>query len=382
MSDSKKITILYVEDEQGIRNSLGKFLKNFASELYIAVDGEDGLEQYKKYKPDLVISDIQMPKMDGLEMAQAIKNIDGDQYLIFTTAFSNNEFFIKAINLQVDGYILKPLDLEKCEEKILQITRQIEIRKDLTLKNQMLIQQSKLASMGEMIGNIAHQWRQPLSIISTSASGVLVQKEFGSLRDDDLEDMMNNIVKSCNYLSQTIDDFRNFFKPSSDNKFVANLHEFMGKSIDLVASAFKDNFIEVIKDIDLDIDVYGDSNQLSQAIINILNNAKDALKSAEQNKEKMILIATAKKDEDNIIITIQDNAGGIPEDICERIFEPYFTTKHQSQGTGLGLYITHQIITKNLNGTISVENKEFEHKGEKYKGALFTLTLPICKDGL
>jgi len=377
-----KLTILYVEDEEGIRDKLAKFLKNFTSELYIAQNGEDGLEQYKKYKPDLVISDIQMPKMDGLEMAQAIKNINVDQYLIFTTAFSNNEFFIKAINLQVDGYILKPLDLEKCEQKILQIAHQIDVRKDLILKNQMLIQQSKLASMGEMIGNIAHQWRQPLSVISTSASGVLVKKEYGSLSDGELENMMKGIVKSCNYLSQTIDDFRDFFKTNGDKKFVANLHDFMEKSINLVSSAFKDNFIEVIKDIESDIDVYGDSNQLSQAIINILNNAKDALKSCEKSQYKMISIVTAKKDEDTIIITIQDNAGGIQEDIINRIFEPYFTTKHKSQGTGLGLYITHQIITKNLNGTISVENKEFEYREKKYKGTCFTLTLPICKDDL
>jgi len=102
-----KITILYVEDEEGIRTQLTKFLKNFASELYIAVDGKDGLEQYKKYNPDIVISDIQMPKLNGIEMVKDIKNKKSNQHVIFTTAFSDSGFFIDAIDLSVDGYILK-----------------------------------------------------------------------------------------------------------------------------------------------------------------------------------------------------------------------------------------------------------------------------------
>lgn len=134
MSNSNKLTILYVEDEKGIRENLTKFLKNFASKLYIAVDGEDGVEQYKKYKPDLVVSDIQMPKMNGIDMITKIKDINQQQYVIFTTAFSDSHFFIEAIDLSVDGYILKPIDLEKLELKIENISKQLNLKKQIELQ--------------------------------------------------------------------------------------------------------------------------------------------------------------------------------------------------------------------------------------------------------
>ena len=373
------LTILYVEDEKGVQDNLSKFLKHFSSELYLASNGKDGLELYKQYNPDIVISDIQMPIMDGIEMTKAIKQINMDQYVIFTTAFNDNDFFIEAIELQVEGYILKPIDLDKLEEKIIHLYKQIEAKKDLQVKKNMLIQQSKLASMGEMIGNIAHQWRQPLSIISTAASGALIEKEYGTFTDEKFKSEMNMIVKSCNYLSETIDDFRNFFK-NGKGSIKANLKEFIEKSLNLTTPAFKDNFIKVIQDIDLEINVYGDKNQLSQVIINILNNAKDALKSINNIQDKMLLISTKKINNDYITITIQDNAGGIPEDIKDKIFEPYFTTKHQSQGTGLGLYIAHQIIVENLSGSMVAQNEEYEYEGKKYKGAKFILTLPIYKE--
>jgi len=126
-----KITILYVEDEEGIRTQLSKFFKNFASEVYISIDGEDGLEQYKKYKPDLVISDIQMPKLNGIDMVKKIKEINQYQHIIFTTAFTDSRYFIDAIDLIVDGYILKPIDLEKLELKIENISYQLNLKKEI-----------------------------------------------------------------------------------------------------------------------------------------------------------------------------------------------------------------------------------------------------------
>jgi len=155
--------------------------------------------------------------------------------------------------------------------------------------------------------------------------------------------------------------------------------EFLDKCINLVKASFDENTIDTIKEIDEKVNSYGDANQLTQAIINILNNAKDALKEAEKLKKKLIFILTVKEDENNnIVIVIKDNAGGIADDILERIFEPYFTTKEATGGTGLGLYITHTIIVKKLKGSISAENEIFEYDGEEYKGAKFTVTLPMA----
>ena len=121
-------TLLYVEDEEGIRNQLSKFLAYFSSELYIAKDGEDGLELYKQHLPDIVVSDIKMPNMDGIEMAKAIKKINPKQHIIFTTAHSESNYFIDAIDMQVDGYILKPINLDKLEEKLENIKEQIDLK--------------------------------------------------------------------------------------------------------------------------------------------------------------------------------------------------------------------------------------------------------------
>lgn len=139
-----KPTILYVEDENGIRNQLAKFLKNFCSELFVAVDGEDGLRQYKKQNPDIVISDIKMPKMDGIEMVKCIKDREPNQAVIFTTAFSESGFFIDAIDLAVDGYILKPIDLEKLEQKIVYITLQLNAYKEAEFQKSITNEITKL----------------------------------------------------------------------------------------------------------------------------------------------------------------------------------------------------------------------------------------------
>ncbi len=378
MNKENKIqSILYVEDEKEIQDELSEVLEDFCEVLYRADDGFQGLELFNKYTPDIVITDIRMPLMDGIEMSKKIKQIDSNSQIIFTTAFSDVDYFQEAIELQVEGYLLKPINLELLEKKVLNIFHTIQLKEELNKKEQMLLQSSKLAAMGEMIGNIGHQWKQPLSIISTSATGMKVLKENDRLTDDEFNLKCDLINEHVQYLAQTIDDFKNFFNPKENDK-VFNLQEYLHKCVDLVSASFDQNMIKTVKDIDSKINSFGDPNQLLQAIINILNNAKDALRNASHLREKLVFIFTVTTEDNNIIITIKDNAGGIPHKILERIFEPYFTTKENENGTGLGLYITHTIITKNLKGTIQVENEVFTHDNEEYKGAKFTITLPLA----
>ena len=371
-------SILYVEDEKSVQNELADFLENFCEKLYVADDGYQGLDSFNKYHQEIVISDIKMPVMDGLEMSKKIREIDIETPIIFTTAFSDIEYFMEAIELQVDGYILKPVSLESLENKINSIIQNIKLKFELYEKEQMLIQTSKLAAMGEMIGNIAHQWKQPLSIISSNANSIKADYALeGKIKTEDSIKFADQTLEQIMYLSDTIDDFRNFFAPNTKNK-AFNLKIFMDKCVNLVSSSFDSNMIQTIKEIDDKINTYGDPNQLIQAIVNILNNAKDALKNAQKLQKKLVFIFTLKEDDsNNILISIKDNAGGIPERILPRVFEPYFTTKLDSGGTGLGLYITHTIITNNLKGSIKVENEIFEHEGVSYKGAKFTIKLPL-----
>eukprot|EP01156_Anaeramoeba_ignava_P018545 Anaeramoba_ignava/a920_13.p1 GENE.a920_13~~a920_13.p1 ORF type:complete len:568 (-),score=48.11 a920_13:1393-3096(-) len=254
------------------------------------------------------------------------------------------------------------------------ITERIETEKELKQKDLMLLQQSKMAAMGEMLSNIAHQWRQPLSLISTAATGAKIQREIGALTDEKLDETFTTINDTTQYLSKTIDDFRNFFKPNSEKKYF-KMSDVMYKAISLVKPQFKNRSIDIIKDIQ-DYKLYGLENEFLQVIINILNNSRDQLMKIDG--EKLILISSYIKD-DKYILEIKDNGKGIDEKIIEKIFEPYFTTKHNSEGTGIGLYMCEEIIVKHMDGQISVENEIFTHKDNTYKGAKFIISLPLTK---
>ncbi|MCG3665290.1 cache domain-containing protein [Aliarcobacter butzleri] len=247
-----------------------------------------------------------------------------------------------------------------------------EYKKELDNKQAILYQQSKMAAMGEMIGNIAHQWRQPLSIITTATSGMVLQKQMGVLTDEFFFEASNRINTSSQYLSQTIDDFRNFFIPNKE-KLKVNLIEIFKKTLDLISAQFSSKDIEIIKNIEgVEFESY--ENELIQALINILNNSRDEL--IKKDGERFIFVDAFEKD-NFINIIIKDNAGGVIKENLDKIFEPYFTTKYKSQGTGIGLYMTEEIITKHLNGTICVENVEFTYNEKEYFGAEFTIRIDL-----
>jgi two-component system, NtrC family, C4-dicarboxylate transport sensor histidine kinase DctB len=254
---------------------------------------------------------------------------------------------------------------------ILQQTVHEEIAKN-DEKNKILFQQNKMAAMGEMIANIAHQWRQPLSMITTVASSVKLKKELGVLEEGDCEESLIHIVETANYLSNTIDDFQYYFSPNKrKNDF--NTKDLIDKSLKLYKIDFKEKKFHVIKNID-NIKIINFENELLQVIINILNNAKDEL--LKKDIEKYIFI-DAYKENQNYIINIKDNAGGISEEIIDRIFEPYFTTKHKSKGTGLGLYMCQEIMLKHINGTIRVFSEKYTYKDKEFLGARFEIVIPI-----
>lgn len=255
------------------------------------------------------------------------------------------------------------------------LTRYKKYEQENIKKEKLLIQQSKMAAMGEMLENIAHQWRQPLSVISTCTSGIMLQKEFDTLNDEILNDSLKNIMNTTSYLSNTIDDFKNFFERDKQ-KSEFNVNDLIDKTIDLVEMSFSSNDIELIKDFNDSININSYKNELMQVLLNIINNAKDALLSNNNDLEtKKIISISLYKNKDKIVIDIRDNAGGIPEDIKDKIFEPYFTTKHQSQGTGIGLFMTQEIVKKHMEGEILIKNESFKYENEELFGALFRIII-------
>ena len=269
----------------------------------------------------------------------------------------------KNIELQLTNDELKELN----ENLELRVQKEIEKNNE---KEKQLFAQSKMAAMGEMIGNIAHQWRQPLSVISTIASGIKMQYKFDQLKIETLPSQMGEIVDRTQYLSQTIDTFRNFLKEKKEFQEII-LQESIHDSLEIVGTTLKNHQIKIQKNFDDEnpIKIFTISSELIQVIINILNNSKDVL--IEKNVDNAWVKIELIEDGQHTTLTIEDNGGGVPEDIILRIFEPYFTTKHKSQGTGLGLHMSYNIVTESLNGEIYVQNSE--------NGAKFFIILPLNK---
>lgn len=253
----------------------------------------------------------------------------------------------------------------------------INIGYDLTknIQNEKLIfEQSKMIAIGEMIGNIAHQWRQPLSIISTVATGVKVQKEINVLTDNDLINNMDIINNTTQYLSDTIENFGNSIDLSNSKIKKFLLSDFLNKTLDLIHSQLISKDIEIIQNLE-ECEVESLENELIQVLTNILNNSKDVLCNIK-NQRRLIFINMNVKD--NILfIEIKDNGNGIKEDYIDKIFEPYFTTKHQSQGTGIALYMAEEIVRRYLKGDISVSNENYSYDNVDYTGAKFTIKISL-----
>lgn len=251
---------------------------------------------------------------------------------------------------------------------------------DMKRQEKIISQQAKLASMGEMIGNIAHQWRQPLNSISIAAGGIKLNYELNIEDKEETIFELDNIVENTKFLSSTVQSFQNFLKINKKtNKFY--IQSTLKKTLALIHSNLKTFDIEVIANYTYNAQILGVENELIQVFLNIINNSIDILQNSSLlNKSKCIKI-NIEKNATFLNISIHDNGNGISEDIIDKVFEPYFTTKHQSQGTGLGLYMSHQIIKK-LNGEIEVYNKDFIHNEIIYYGACFCILIPLSSSKL
>ena len=260
-------------------------------------------------------------------------------------------------------------------EELLELNKNLELRVKQEVSRtkkaeRIMFQQSKLASLGEMIGNIAHQWRQPLNHLNIVL--YKMKKEFN--KDEKKFKYSYKEAKAITKdMSNTIEDFSNFFKPDKKNEqFFIN--EIIMQAYSILKKTLKNEDIEINFDFKNDYKIVGYPNEFSHVLVNIINNAIDILK--EKKDEKNIQIKTAlihdEKLHNCVCIFIQDNAGGIDAKIIDKIFEPYFTTKHQSSGTGIGLYMCKQIIENSMNGEISVENIN--------KGACFLIKIPCLKE--
>jgi len=253
-------------------------------------------------------------------------------------------------------------------EEIVNLNKSLEEKirqrvKEIREKDQMLLQQSKLAAMGEMIGAIAHQWRQPLNALAINIQMLEDMYEDGMCDEKNIKEFIEKNMKLIQFMSNTIDDFRNFFRKDKE-KVEFDLKDVIEKTLNLQKAQLQNHNIKVETDLE-SVKVKGYKNEFMQAILNIISNAKDAIEERREktgkNFEGVIKIRVYKKGNE-AIIEIEDNGGGIPEEIRDRLFEPYFTTKEEGKGTGMGLYMVKEIIER-MNGSIEVKNT---NKGAKF----------------
>lgn len=324
--------------------------------LYLQTHSEESFEEIEKNKK----LQLEKSKDDFIRFVEVLTIA----ILVFMAIFTL--LMTSIISDTIKKYVKQ---VETKEKKLQNLNKSLASRvqqgiEEAKRKDKAILQQSKLARMGSMISMIAHQWRQPL----TELSGILMELETATrFKKVDETHILSSIEKSdkmIDFMSKTIDDFRNFYKPDK-KKENFYLLDSCKRAISLIAATLEENGINYNIDIKSDREIFGYPTEFSQVILNLLANAKDVL--VEKNIKNPKIELTIDSKGINSIIEVKDNAGGIKEENLENIFDPYFSTKSAAKGTGLGLYISKLIIERNMGGELSVHNDE--------EGAIFKIVL-------
>ncbi|HEX2770046.1 MAG TPA: ATP-binding protein, partial [Geobacteraceae bacterium] len=233
-------------------------------------------------------------------------------------------------------------------------------------KDRNMAHQARLAAMGEMLSNIAHQWRQPLNNISLIVQNLQVEFEKGVLTSDSCREYVAECMKFLMYMSRTIDNFCVFYQPDYDRQLFDLFHT-VTEAISLVREDLESHGITIKLVKECDSTLKGYKNEFSQVLLNIIQNAKEAILSRQAPVPFVEIVCSQKGN--SALVTVKDNAGGIPSELMDKIFDPYFTIKFQSQGVGMGLYMSKMIIEKHMNGRITAHNSS--------SGAELTIELPL-----
>lgn len=356
------------------------------SELTHVASLSEAIRHLEANKSDIVLLDMTLPDSEWPHTLLSVVNCSPDTAVIILTGLDDETRAIQSLKRGAQDYLVKgdinsrllsrtmlhALERQRLRLKMLLFEKDLQIKQkqieamNYTLeqrvkeevaqnreKDYMMLQQGRLAAMGEMIGNIAHQWRQPLN-----ALGLLIQDighafRYGELTGEYLEKSIKEGMKTINFMSRTIDDFRNFFRTDKEKKSFRP-KDVLDMVLTFIGDSFRNNAVEIKLFNYGNTEIEGYPNEYSHALLNILSNAKDIL--IERGIKEPGVIIRLSDENGRSVITIEDNAGGIKEDIIDKIFDPYYTTKKQGEGTGLGLYMSKMIIEKNMGGKLTARN--------------------------
>ncbi len=323
-------------------------------------DTDGNITEYLAIKEDITERKLIEEKLEKTLMEMEVSNWE---YKMLNEDLKNEVEHRKRVEseLKLQQELLQELN-ENLEYQI-----EMEVKKNRE-KDELLLLQSRQAAMGEMIGNIAHQWRQPLNTIGLIVYDLTDAFRFGEIDEEYINKSEADIKAVLAHMSQTIDDFRNFFKPNKE-KQTFWLSEVVKTSLSFLEATLRNSGIKLTIEVDGEIVLYGYPSEFAQVLLNLINNSKDAL--TENNVENPGIRVSGKKEGDAAVVKVIDNGGGIRPPVIHKIFDPYFTTKAPGYGTGVGLYMSKTIIERNMGGTITAGNVR--------KGAEFTIKVPLSK---
>ncbi|HEX8990411.1 MAG TPA: response regulator [Anaerolineales bacterium] len=410
--------VLVVDDEPFIRMNLRALLEDLGFVISEAANGREALEVFDREAPELVLADLRMPEMDGLTLITALRQKAPDTPIIVVSGTGSIHEAMEAVRRGALDYITKPVvDQEefiitiertlerarlitenrryrehleelvaartaKLHEQAMMLEQEISERQraqeELELKQRQLQElnatleqrvceeveknrekdrimshQARLAAMGEMLSNIAHQWRQPLNNLGLIIQNLQEDYSAHVLDEEGLREYVASGMDTLRYMSRTISDFQHYFRPNREpSRF--DIATTIRETVRLVEPSLHAAGISVRLHDAETYCVSGFANEFAQVILNIINNAKDTL--VERNIPNPVIDITSCCRDDGIMVSIRDNGGGIPVDVMDKIFDPYFTTKAKTQGTGLGLYMAKMIIGKGMGGKLTARN--------------------------
>jgi len=344
--DNKKILI--IDDNKTNILLLKNMLSDYGySSMYSASSAKEAYKCLEKENIDLILLDVMMPEIDGIEACSTIKRMPKHKNtpIIMVTSDNNDETLKKSFDAGADDFATKPVNFINLNTRI----QNLFILKE---KDELILNQTRSTAINDIIGELSHQWRQPLSAISATAMNIGISYELNNLNKEDLDKYLKDITEYTQELSKTIDDLSDMSKVDYELLSV-DINKLIGDVINIIENGYKNNNIGIeLKEGKLkDIFIY--QNELKKVILNILINSQEAFVRNNIETNRLIEITTIQND-DFTQVLVKDNAGGINHDHLTKVFDPYFSTKNEKNGKGLGLHQCKQIIEQHQRGKINI----------------------------
>lgn len=374
--------LLLIDDEAPVREILGLSLRSEGYEVMTAASGKEGIEIFRRENSPIVLTDIKMPGMDGIEVLKKIKQINPETEVIIITGHGDMDLAIQSLQLEASDFITKPIKdealavaLKRAKEKLemkqrlKEYTTNLENKvkeaiEELRIKEMQLFQSKKLAALGTLLAGVAHELNNPLSNISTSCQILLEEIENTDL--DFRKHFLKQIEEQTDKARNIIRSLLEFSRQKEFEKETLNLKDIIQETMSFIRGQVPAR-VEIRVKVPESINIYADKQRIQQAFLNIITNAIQSI----PNEGIISIKAEVDEDKGFVNIKFKDTGVGIKPEILPRIFDPFFTTKEVGKGSGLGLFVTHEIIERH-GGRITVKSKVGE-------GTSFLVQLPLRK---